>query len=105
MAAGALDDMLSRVPVDEIGARARQIRLGHILLTVLGAVLIGVSWCAAKVLLLAWFVLWGWARWVIAALMVGWEAAAKSTKLEPKPSRESLTAEVARLRQEIARLS
>jgi len=37
--------------------------------------------------------------------MVGWDAAAKSTKLESKQSRESLVAEVARLRQEIARLS
>jgi len=105
MAAGTLDDMLGRVPVDEISIRARQIKLGHILLTVFGAVLIAVSWCVAKVLLLAWFLLWGWAKWVIAALMVGWEAAAKSTKLEPKPSRDSLVAEVARLRQEIARLS
>ena len=93
-----------RIPVDEITARARQIRPGHILLTILGAVLIAVSWCVAKVLLLAWFVLWGWIRWVIAALMVGWEAAAKSTKLEPKPSRESLMAEIDRLRMENARL-
>jgi len=101
LTAGVLD----RVPVDEITARARQIRLGHVLATVLGAVLVGVAWCAAKLLLLAWALAWGWVKWVIAAFMVGWDAAAKSTRLESRPSRESLMAEIARLKQENARLS
>ena len=97
--------ILDRVPVDEITARARQIRLGHILLTVLGAVLIGVAWCVAKILLLTWALLWGWVKWVLAAFMVGWDTAAKSTKLQSRPSRDVLEAENARLRQELARLS
>jgi hypothetical protein len=101
LTAGVLD----RVPVDEITARARQIHLGHILLTVLGGVLIGISWCLAKFLLVTWFLLWGWVKWFVAAFMVGWDAAAKSTRLESKPSRESLVSEIERLRQEIARLS
>lgn len=97
--------VLDRVPVEEITARARQIKLGHVLLTVLGAVLIGAAWCAAKLLLITWALAWGWIRWVIAAFMVGWDSAAKSTKLHSRPSRESLEAEVARLRQELARLT
>ena len=101
MTAGVLD----RVPVDEINKRFREISLGHILLTIVGAIVIAVAWCAAKVLLLAWFLLWGWIKWVAAAFMVGWDAAAKSTKLESKPSRESLMAEIDRLRLENARLS
>ena len=97
--------ILDRVPVDEITARARQIRLGHILLTVTGALIIAAGWCLGKILLLAWFLLWGWVKWVLAAFMVGWDTAAKSTKLQSRPSRDVLEAENARLRQEIARLT
>jgi hypothetical protein len=101
LTAGVLD----RVPVDEITARARQIHLGHVLATIIGGIVVGLSWCAAKVLLLAWFLLWGWLKWLMAAFYVGWDAGAKNTKLQSRTPRSVLEAENARLKQEIARLS
>jgi hypothetical protein len=47
--------LLERVPVDEIGAQARDARPGRAVLTVIAAVFFALGWCAARaVLCVAW---------------------------------------------------
>lgn len=63
--------LLDRVPLDEISTRARDIRPGRTLLTVIGGVIFGAFWLAAK----AWMVAWRALTWCWAAGSLGWEAA------------------------------
>ncbi|MBO0813548.1 MAG: hypothetical protein J2P30_00105 [Actinobacteria bacterium] len=60
--------LLDRIPIDEIGAEARQIRAGRALLTVLAAVLFGIGWLAAKTVTGSWLAV----TWSVAAVKVGW---------------------------------
>jgi hypothetical protein len=72
MAAGVLD----RVPVDEITARAAEMRPGRAVLTVVAAALFGVGWACAIV----FATLWKCGRWVAAAFLVGYGRAHGPTK-------------------------
>ena len=61
---------LDRVPVDEITARARAVRPGRTILTVVAGALFGLGWLVAKTFAVAWLgVTWCWA-----AVGVGWQA-------------------------------
>lgn len=85
----------ARVPVDEITARARSVRPGHALLTVLGALLFGGAWLVAK----AFGVLWLALTWCWAACQMGWaDARGKG------PSKNALIEENQKLRQAYRRL-
>lgn len=85
----------ARIPVDEITARAREIRPGHALLTVIGGALFGVAWTVAKLFGAAWIVLtWAWS-----ACEMGWaEARGKG------PSKNRLLDENEQLRAAVRRL-
>lgn len=91
--------LLDRVTVDQITAQARQASPGRALLTLLGALLMGLGW------LVAWayrgaFVAGAWA---FTAARMGWLRA--HGKPLSQPSLSALMAENARLRAEIGRLS
>lgn len=75
--------VLDRVPVDQINARARNVRFRRVVLTVIAAVLYGagwvthktlawslygIGWAAAKVFGAAWTAL----TWMGQAVVVGW---------------------------------
>lgn len=60
--------VLERVPVDRIGAEARDIHPGRTLLTIIAGVLYGLGWLAAKTLAVLWLA----AAWSLAAVKVGW---------------------------------
>lgn len=64
--------VLGRIPLDEIGGRARRVRFGRTVLTVIAAVLYGAGWATAKVLRSALFGV----GWVAAKvwLMLTWSA-------------------------------
>lgn len=57
-----------RFPVARISAEARQIQFVPAVLTLVGGVLFGVGWLAAKVCTVAWMAL----TWTFAAVRVGW---------------------------------
>lgn len=60
--------VLQGIPVDEINARAREIRLGRTLLTMLAAVLYGLGWVTAKTVRVIWMAI----AWSAVAVKVGW---------------------------------
>lgn len=64
--------VLDRMPVDQIAVRAAALRLGPMLLSLLMFPFFAVGWTAAKVFLAI--------RWVIAAVMIGFEAGMKSSR-------------------------
>jgi hypothetical protein len=57
-----------RVPLDEITAQARQVRFGHLLLTMFAAVFFGLGWVAGRVFL--------GVVWCAVAVKVGYQAGA-----------------------------
>jgi len=69
--------LLDRVPLDEIGAQARQVRFGRVLLTVIAAVFFGAGWLAGRFFL--------GAAWCAVAVKVGWQAGA--ARGGPAPAR------------------
>jgi hypothetical protein len=90
--------VLDRVPVDQITERARQVRPGRTVLTVIAGALFGLGWVVAKVFGVLWLAFtWSWA-----AVGVGWEAA-------HGPSRgqqiATLTAQLDHYRAEATRLN
>ena len=70
----------ARDRVEQITARARAIRPGRTVLTVIAAVLYGIGWVAAKVFGVVWLA----ATWCAAAVQIGWEEA--RTPPGPSPS-------------------
>lgn len=66
--------VLSRVPVDEISAEARQMRPGRAVLTVIAALFFGLGWLAAKLVTGTWLAL----TWSAAAVKVGWQEGRRS---------------------------
>lgn len=60
-----------QIPLDQITAEARRIRFWRTVLTVLGGLLFGLGWLAAKGFALAWLAV----AWSVAALKVGWQEA------------------------------
>lgn len=72
MAAGVLD----KVPVDAISARARDIKPGRFVLTLIASVLYGTG----KLTAIGFAVAWKAGRWCAAAFLVGWESAHGPTK-------------------------
>ena len=64
--------VLDRVPVDRIAVRAAALRLGPMLLSLLMLPFFAGGYTAAKVFLAV--------RWLIAAVMVGFEAGMKTSR-------------------------
>ena len=61
---------LDRIPVDDITAKARDVRPGRTALTVVAAVLFGVGWLTARVFSVLWLAFtWSWV-----AVREGWRA-------------------------------
>ena len=90
--------LLDRVPVDEITARAREVKPGRTVLTLIAAVLFGMGWVAARVFAVLWLAFtWSWA-----AVSVGWAAAHGPSRAQQIAA---LTAEVAELRTQLGRFS
>ena len=87
--------LLDRVPVDEITARAREVKFGRTVKRVLIGILFAAGWAAAKTLGVAWLGL----TFCWSAVDMGWRDARGN-----KPSRSALREENRLLRQEIARL-
>ena len=87
--------LLDRAPVDEISARAREIRFGRSVKRLLIGVLFYSGWLAAKTLGLAWLGL----AFCWSAVDMGWHEARGN-----KPSRATLREENDRLRQQVQRL-
>lgn len=72
-------DRLDRVPVDRITTEAREVDFVRTLLAVLGGLLYGLGWIAAKTCLLAvrvfgrvFAALWVAAAWAAVAVKIGW---------------------------------
>lgn len=68
-----LDDVLRRVPVEDINRQAREVHFWRTVLTALAGVLFGVGWLAAKVVGVLWLAL----AWAVVAVRVGWQDARK----------------------------
>lgn len=75
----AVLDQLDRIPVDRITAEAREVDFVRTLLAVLGGLLYGLGWLAAKAFMLAvWLLgrvfgaLWLAAAWAGTAVKLGW---------------------------------
>lgn len=89
--------MLDRVPVERISQRAASARPGRTLLALLGGLLLGLGWLAAKVFVVTWRgLIWSWS-----ALAEGWEMANGPTRGQQIAS---LQAQVKALREANARL-
>ncbi len=99
MAAGALDELLSRVPVDHISERARKARPGKAAAIVIAGAIFGIAWLTGKLFTVVWFAL----AWCWMAADEGFRAARGMDR--PAPDLAALQAENKRLRHEIARLS
>lgn len=65
-----LDDVLQRVPVEQINRQAREVRFWRTVLVLLAGLLFGVGWLVAK----AFAVLWLAAAWMATAVRLGWQA-------------------------------
>lgn len=63
--------VLTRVPLRDINAQARDVEFGRTVLTILAAVLFGVGWLAAKTVGAVWLAL----AWSAVAVKVGWNEA------------------------------
>lgn len=88
---------LDRIPLDQITARAREVRPGRTVLTLIAGALFGLGWITAKVFSVAWLCL----AWSLAAVQTGYEAAHGPTRGQQIAM---LTAEVAGLRDQVKRL-
>ena len=87
--------ILDRAPVDEISARAREIRFGRSVKRLLIGILFYAGWLLAKTLGLAWLaVAFCWS-----AIDMGWREARGN-----QPSRATLREENDRLREQLRRL-
>jgi hypothetical protein len=90
--------LAERIPLDEIDARAREVRPGRTVLTLIAGALFGAGWVAAKAFAVAWLALtWSWA-----AVGVGWQAGHGPSRAQ---QRAGLEAEILRLRAELSRFS
>jgi hypothetical protein len=69
-----MTDVLDRIPVEQINARARQARPGRAVLTVIAAVLFGLGWVTFKTFTVTWFAV----AWCGSAVAEGWIAARDS---------------------------
>ena len=65
-----LDDVLVRVPVEQINREAREIHFWRAVATLLAGLLFAVGWLTAK----AFAVLWLALVWSATAVKVGWQA-------------------------------
>ncbi len=65
---GTVTSIAERVPVDEITARARQVRAGRLLLTLLAGFFYAIGWTVGR----AFYAL----AWCAVAVRVGWQAGA-----------------------------
>lgn len=65
-----LDDVLTRVPTQEIGRQAREVHFWRTVATLLAGLLFAVGWLTAK----AFAVLWLALVWPATAVKVGWQA-------------------------------
>lgn len=94
--------LTGRVPLAEVSRRARQIRFGRTMLTLVTGLLFGAGWLAAKVFALAWLAL----AWGFTSARMGWQHAQLRARV-PRLSlaeQADLVAEAERLRAEVARL-
>jgi hypothetical protein len=66
-----LTSLTERIPLDRIEDRARQARPGHVLLTVIAALLFALGWTACKAFAVAWLAL----AWCGSAVIEGWQSA------------------------------
>lgn len=89
---------LDRVPVAEIGARAREVRFSRTLLAAITGILFGTAWLIARIFSVAWLAL----AWAATAVRIGYQSGAGRTAIVP---RSSLEAEVEHLRAEVTRLT
>lgn len=80
--------VLERIPVDEIGARAREIQVARTLLTLVAGFFWLLGFVARKVVLAI--------VWCCAAAALGWQDARRSSDEDARAEREA--AELARLR-------
>lgn len=71
-----LDDVLQRVPVEQINRQAREVHFWRTVLLVLAGVLFGVGWLAAK----GFAVLWLAVAWTATAVKLGWAAGRASRR-------------------------
>jgi hypothetical protein len=69
-----LDEMLDRVPVEQISREARQIQFGRVLLTLFAGLFFVIGWLVAKL----FGVLWLAVAWSAAAVKVGWQEGRKT---------------------------
>jgi hypothetical protein len=90
--------VLDRVPVEEITARARAARPGHVLLTLIAAVLFAAGFVVAKVFAVVFLA----GAWSLTAVQVGWESAHGPTRGQQIAA---LEAEIERLTAENSRFS
>lgn len=70
------DDVLTRVPVEQITREAREVHFWRTVLTVIAGLLFGLGWLAAKTFALLWLA----ATWTVVAVRVGWQEGRKTTK-------------------------
>jgi hypothetical protein len=63
--------LTERIPVEEISARAHEVRFGRTVLTVIAAVFFGIGWIIAK----AWLAV----AWCAVAVRVGWQEGRSGT--------------------------
>lgn len=66
--------VLEQVPVDRISVRAREVRFGRVLVSVIAGALFGLGWIAFKVFAVAWFA----AAWSAVAVAEGWAEARRN---------------------------
>jgi hypothetical protein len=59
---------LQGIPVDRITTQAHQIHFTRTMLTIIGGILFGAGWIAARVAGVIWFAL----AWCVVAVQVGW---------------------------------
>lgn len=85
--------------VEDITQQARQVRVGHVLASIIGGSIFAVAWCVAKLFGVLWFGL----VWSALAARAGWNDA--RGKPPPGPSVEAVLRENARLRAELQRMS
>lgn len=64
-----LDDVLQRVPVEQINREARETHFWRTVLTLIAGLLFGIGWLAAKIFTGLWFAL----AWSATAVKVGWQ--------------------------------
>lgn len=64
---------LDRVPVEEINTRAREVSFTRTLLALIAALLYGLGWIAAKIVMVTWIA----AAWSGTAIKLGWIEARK----------------------------